>query len=76
MCNNAEWTVKKNKVVSLDFCGTKMYSNLTCANKIVPIVEAIMLDNWCRKNLYKSLKTSLSTWLITNELDSEKTETE
>ena len=52
-----------SKVASLDFCGTKIYSKLTCGNKVVPIAEAIMLDNWCREDLYESLKTSASSWL-------------
>ena len=45
MCNNTERTVKKSKVASLDFCGRKTYSKLTYTNKVVPMAEAIMLDN-------------------------------
>ena len=69
MCNNAERTEKISKVAYLDFCGTKIYSKLICANNFVPMDEAIMLDNWCRKNS-KRLKTS--TWLVTYNFDSEK----
>ena len=50
ICNIAEQTVKKkSNVASLDFCGKKIYSKSTCANKVVPIEVARMLDNWCRK---------------------------
>ena len=57
MCNNAVRTVKKkNKLDSLDFCGAKKYSKLACANQIVPIAEANILDNWSRRDQYKSLK--------------------
>ena len=34
--------------------------------------EAIMLDNWCRRDQYKSLKTSSSAWLVTYDFTSEK----
>ena len=71
MCNNAERNVKKKGIVaSLDFRGTKIHSKLTCVNKVVPMAEAIMLDNWCRKDSYKSLKTSSSIWLVTYDFDS------
>ena len=46
MCNNAERIVKKkSKATSLAFCETKIYSKLIYVNKVVPIAEAIMLDN-------------------------------
>ena len=35
----------------------------------MPKAEAIMLDNWCRKDSYKSLKTSSSIWLVTYDFD-------
>ena len=35
----------------------------------MPIAEAIMQDKWCRKDLYKSLKTSSSAWLVTYDFD-------
>ena len=45
MCNNTEHTVKKkSKIAALDFCGTKIYPKLNCANKVVSVAEAIMLD--------------------------------
>ena len=73
MCNNVERVVKKkSNAASIVFRGTKIYSKLTCANKVVLIAETIMLDNWCGKNFYKSLKTSSSTWLVMYDLDSEK----
>ena len=73
MCNNAVRTVKKkSKYTSLDFCGIKMYLKLACANKVVPITEVIMFDNWSSRDLNKSLKTSLSMWLVTYDYTSEK----
>ena len=36
------------------------------------MAEAIMLDNWSRKDSYKSLKTSSSTWLVTYNFDIER----
>ena len=51
----------------------KIYSKLTCADKIVPKAEAIMLENWCKKDSYKSLKIFSSTWLMTYNFDLEKT---
>ena len=59
-------------MASLDFRGTKIYSKLTCANKVVPLAESIMIDNWCRKDSYKSLKTSSLTWLVTYNFDEEQ----
>ena len=72
MCNNAERTVKKkSKIASIDFCGAKIYSKLNCANKVVALVEAIILDNWMKRNCYKSSKTSSSMWLVTFDLENE-----
>ena len=73
MCNNAEQTVKKkSKVASLDFCRTKIYSKFKCANKVMPIAEGIMHDNWTKRYSYKSLKITSSTWLVTFDFESEK----
>ena len=63
---------KKSKVASLNFGGTKIYSKLICANKVLPIAEAIMLDNWRRGDSYKSLKIYSSTRLVTYDLESKK----
>ena len=46
------------------FSWNEVYSKEACANKVVPLAEAIMLDNWSKRDQYKSLKTFSSTWLI------------
>ena len=56
ICNDSERTVKKRKVASLDFGGTKIFSKLKCANKVLPMAEAITLENWYNKDSYESLK--------------------
>ena len=46
MCNNAKHNGKrKSRVASIDFKGTKVYSKLQCANKLVPIGESILSQN-------------------------------
>ena len=44
---------KKSKLASLDSPGTKICSKLAFTNKVVPIAEAIILDNLSRKDQYK-----------------------
>ena len=39
----------------------------------MPLAEAIMQDNLCRKYSNKSVKTFSSTWLVTYDFDLEKT---
>ena len=56
---------KKNRVASINFRETKVYSNLQRANKLVPIGESILSQNWINRFLYKSLKISPSKWLVT-----------
>ena len=75
MCNNAERSVtKKKKIASKDFRGSKMYSQLKCSNKIVPIADSILFQNWKKRLCYKSIKISSMKWLVTYDVDNESHE--
>ena len=54
ICNNAKRNGKrKSRVVSIDFRGIKVYSKLQCANKLVPIGESILSQNWINRCSYR-----------------------
>ena len=72
ICNNAEHNGKrKSRVASIDFRGTKVYSKLQCANKLIPIGECILSQNWINRLSQKSLKISPSKWLVTYDYNSD-----
>ena len=72
LSNNAEHSGKtKSNVASLNFCDTKVYSKLNCANKVVPIAATIIIDNLTRIRLCKSLRISSSKWNVTFDFDCE-----
>ena len=48
-----------------------MYSKLQCANKLVPIGESILSQNWINRLSYKSLKISPTKWLVTYDYNSD-----
>ena len=65
MCNNLEWTgTKKKKIASKDFCISKVYSKLKCSNKVVPITDSILFQNWTKRLSYKSIKATSANWLV------------
>ena len=54
MCNNAERNGKRiSRVSSINFRGTRIYSKLQCAYKLVLIGEYILSQNWINKFSYK-----------------------
>ena len=72
MCNNAKRNGKRtSRVDSIDFRGTKVYSKLKCGNKLVPVGECILSQNWINGFSYKSLKILPSKWLLTYNYNSD-----
>ena len=48
--NNTERNGKrKSRIASINLIGTKVYSKLQCANKLVPIGEYILSQNWINR---------------------------
>ena len=71
MCNITERNKKrKSRVSSIDFRGTKVYSKLKCANKLVPIGKYILSQNWIKKFSYKIFNILPSKWLVTYDYNS------
>ena len=67
-----EMEPKRKKIVSIDFLGSKVYSKLKCSNKLVPIADSILLQNWDKRLSYKSIK--VKKWLVTYDLENENHE--
>ena len=75
MCNNLERTeTKKKTIASKDFRGSKVYSKLKCSNKLVPIADSILFQNWAKRICYKSIKVTLMNWLVTYDFENENHE--
>ena len=59
----------KNKILkaSKNFHGTKLYTNLTCSQHLVPTASWMLEQNWARQQEYKSIRISAHTWLVIHQ---------
>ena len=72
LCGNSERAgTKKKKILSKDFRGSKVYSKLKCSNKLVPIADSILFQNWTKRLFHKIIKVTSIKWLVTYEFGSE-----